>query len=117
MLKGLLALVGFNLTGEIIVRTTGIPIPAAVIGMVLLFAFLLIKGGVPESIAKAGQGLIDNLGVMFVPAGAGITLYLGLIAKEWDVILIASLSSTTLTLIICGLLFQTLHKGKADDVE
>ena len=110
MLQGFLILIGFNLVGEIIVGLSGITIPAPVVGMVLLFIALLIKKGPSEGLEKAGLGLLQYIGLLFVPAGAGISMYLSLIAQEWDVILIASVTSTILTLITVGLLFQIFGK-------
>lgn len=106
MLHGFLILIGCQLAGEIIVGLGGLSIPGPVMGMVLLFAGLMIRGGVPEGLETAGGGLLKHIGLLYVPAGAGISLYLGLIAREWDVILIASVSATVLTLVACGLLFQ-----------
>lgn len=115
MLKGLLIIVGCYLVGDVISGIEGVPIPGSVIGMGILFLGLLIKGTIPDSVEKAGDGLLNNLGIMFVPAGAGITMYLGLIAEQWDIILIASLSATIATFIICGWLFQLFAKRRKED--
>ena len=117
MLFGFFILIGCQLAGEIIVGVTGLPVPGAVIGMLLLFVGLLIKGEIPEGLNSAGNGLIKHIGLLFVPAGAGISLYLGLIAEQWDVILIASVTSTILTLLSCAILFQFLNRGSIDDSE
>ena len=115
MLHGFLILIGCQLAGEIVVGLTGLPVPGAVTGMVLLFIALLIKGGVPEGLSITGNGLIKYIGLLFVPAGAGISMYLGLIAEEWDVILIASVTSTVLTLLACAALFKFLNKESEND--
>ena len=115
MLQGFLILIGCQLAGEIIVGITNMPIPSSVIGMILLFLILLIKGSVPDGLNTAGQGLIKYIGLLFVPAGAGISMYLGLIIEKWDIILIASVGSTILTLLICAALFQFLNKESKDD--
>jgi len=116
VLYGFLILIGCQLAGEIIVGLTGFTVPGAVMGMVLLFVGLLIKGSVPHGLDIAGGGLLKYIGLLFVPAGAGISMFLGLIVEEWDVILIASVSSTLLTLLTCAALFQLLNKeGENDD--
>ena len=115
MLNGLLIIVGCYLVGDIISGIGGIPIPGSVIGMGILFFFLLIKGHIPNNVEKVGDGLLNNLGIMFVPAGAGITMYLGLIAEEWDVILIASFCATIATFVTCGWLFQLFAKPRKED--
>ncbi|MCE7888001.1 MAG: CidA/LrgA family protein [Alphaproteobacteria bacterium PRO2] len=115
MLHGFLILIGCQLAGEILAGTTGLPIPGPVLGMLLLFSFLLIKRGTSDGLAQAGNNLLKYIGLLFVPAGAGISVYLGLIAEYWDVILIASVTSTILTLIICAALYQILNKSTDHD--
>lgn len=110
MLYGFLILIGCQLVGEIIVGTTGITIPGAVVGMVVLFIGLMLNIGIPDGLDEAGNGLLKHIGLLFVPAGAGISMFLGLIAEEWDVILVASVSSTILTLIVCATFFLVFKK-------
>ncbi|ADZ89402.1 CidA/LrgA family protein [Marinomonas mediterranea] len=64
---------------SLIVQMLDSPIPDAIIGMVILFTGLCFRGKVDDSVAKASGVLVDNLGFFFIPAGAGITLYIGLI--------------------------------------
>ncbi len=115
MLHGFLILIGCQLIGEIIVGVSGLPVPGPVLGMILLFISLLTTGNVSEGLAQAGDGLLKYIGLLFVPAGAGISAYLGLIAKHWDVILLASVTSTILTLITCAALYQILNKRIGHD--
>ena len=111
MLQGFLILIGFQLVGEVFVLLTNIPVPGAVLGMIMLFLTLLIKGNIPEGLAITSEGLIKYIGLIFVPAGAGISMYLGLLVEEWDIILIASAGSTIITLLLCAGLFQIFDKG------
>lgn len=110
MLYGFLILIGCQLAGEIIVGVFGLTIPGSVMGMILLFIGLLVKGGVPDDLSGVGNGLLKYIGLLFVPAGAGISMYLELIAQEWGIILVASVSSTILTLLVAGTIFQLLGK-------
>ena len=112
MLYGFLILIGCQLVGEILVGVSGVAIPPSVVGMFLLFVGLIVKGGVPEPLDIAGNGLLKYIGLLFVPAGAGISMYMGLIAEQWDIILVASVSTTVLTLLVCGWLFQLFTKGE-----
>ena len=115
MLHGFLVLIGCQLAGEIIVGLTGLTVPGPVMGMALLFLGLFIRGNVPEALNTAGENLLKYIGLLFVPAGAGISMFLELIAEEWDVILIASVGSTILTLLTCAVLFQLLNKEDKSD--
>lgn len=111
MLQSFLILIGCQLAGEVIIKLTNIPVPGAVLGMIILFIALLMKRTVPNDLNITSNALIKYIGLLFVPAGAGISMYLGLIAEEWDVILIASAGSTIITLIICAGVFQFMNKG------
>lgn len=115
MLHGFLILIGCQLAGEITAGTTGLPVPGPVLGMLFLFLFLLIKRRAPDGLAQAGNSLLKYIGLLFVPAGAGISVYLGLIAEYWDIILIASITSTLLTLVTCAALYQILNKSTDHD--
>ena len=78
----------------------------------MLLGILLIRKQVGEPIAITADGLIKYIGLLFVPAGAGISLYLGLIAEQWVMILTASFISTMLTLVCCAWIFKLLSKDE-----
>lgn len=108
MLRGFLILILCQFAGELLVGFFDLIIPAPVIGMVLLLIGLMVSGHVPDTLDKAAQGLLHYIGLLFVPAGAGISLYLGLLVEEWDIIMLASVTSTILTLITAAWVFQLL---------
>ena len=110
ILYGFIILISLQLIGDSLSTLLKLPIPGAVIGMLLLLIILIIRGKVDEPVAVTADGLIKYIGLLFVPAGAGVSLYLGLIAQEWLTILIATSISTMLTLISCAWLFQWLEK-------
>ena len=113
MIKGFIVLIGLLLFGNLISEGLSLPVPGSVIGMVLLFLGLVFLKRVPEDVGKVSDGLIAQIGLLFVPAGAGISLYLGMIAESWLVIILAALGSTVLTIIFTVLLFKLLSKGDA----
>ncbi len=111
MIPFFLLLCALQLVGEIIVTYTGLPIPGPVLGMALLFAGLVIKGGLPEKLDKAASGLLRYLSLLFVPAGVGVTLHLGLIEQEWLPITAAVLLATLLSIAFSGLIMKWLDKS------
>ena len=111
MVQGFIALIGLLLIGNVISEGLSLPVPGSVIGMVMLFIGLVIQKGVPEDLGKVSDGLIAHIGLLFVPAGAGISLYLGMIAENWLVIILASVGSTVLTLVFTAVVFKFLSKG------
>ena len=70
MIAGLLTLLGCQLTGEFAVRLLGVPVPGAVVGMVLLFVVLQVRRPRPDTgVVRSADALIRHLQLLFVPAG------------------------------------------------
>jgi holin-like protein len=113
MIGGLALLLLFQLAGELIATATGLPIPGPVIGMLLLFVALLVRGKVPQGLERASQGLIGVLSLLFVPAGSGIVAYFALIQQEWVPITVALIGSTVLTIAVTALTMQALITWRA----
>ena|SRR5579859_5874831 len=108
MIESLALILLCQLIGEVLVRLTHLPVPGPVIGMGLLFAGLVLRGGPPEKLTATANGLLSHLSLLFVPAGVGIMLHLDLIAAQWLPILAALLVSTAITIGITGWLMQRL---------
>ncbi len=108
MPQGIAGLLICQLAGEAIQRATGLPLPGPVIGMVILFAGLLIRGGVPDGLKTAARGLLDHLALLFVPAGVGVVLHLALVAEEWLPIAAALVGSTVLTIAVTALVMRLM---------
>ena len=86
-------LIVLQLIGEIIVRVSRLPVPGAIIGLILLYAILVWRGGISDEMSRTSGFLLQNLGVLFVPAGVGVIAYLPMIASQWWVILLVLLVS------------------------
>jgi holin-like protein len=82
MLIELGVLMMFQFIGEELVTLTGIPFPGPLCGMALLLGYLNFRGGPSEELVKVGTTLIDNLGLLFVPAGTAIIAYGALLASD-----------------------------------
>src|SRR5262245_59572418 len=54
------------------VRWTGLPLPGAVVGMLLLLSAFAILGGVPDGVRAAGDALLGHLMLLLVPATAAL---------------------------------------------
>lgn len=119
MLGGLIALIACQLVGEVIVRWLGLPISGAVVGMLLLFGLLVIRGllgrpEVPESINQAASGLISHLTLFFLPAGIGI-LFLGPeFAGQWWPLALAIVPGTIIACAVTAFIGQRLLSDKAE---
>ena len=83
MVAGLTWLLGCQLVGEVLVRATGAPVPGPVVGMVVLLAVLQVRRpGDGAAVVRAADALLRHLQLLFVPAGAGVVAYLGVLHAE-----------------------------------
>ena len=114
MLGALTLLLVCQAFGEAVVRLAGLPVPGPVMGMLLLFAWLMAKGEVPEAVAKTTSGLLEHLSLLFVPAGVGVVLYLDLVAAEWQAIVASLVVSTLATILVTAFVMRKLV-GRADE--
>jgi holin-like protein len=105
-LNGVTLLLVYQLTGEILVRLLGLPIPGPVLGMVMLFVTLMIRGSAPDSLSEASSALLSHLSLLFVPAGVGMMTHFGRIADEWLPITLALFLSTVITMVATALIMQ-----------
>ncbi len=107
-----------QLAGETIVRAVGLLLPGPVIGMVILFAFLVVRRcikseEIPRDLARVADTLLANLSLLFVPAGVGIMVHLGLLKTDLLPLGTALIVSTVLTIAVTALLMQWL-KPRSD---
>ncbi len=72
MIQGLVLLVAGQLVGEAVVTVTGLPVPGAVVGMVLVLAALLARKGRMPEVRRAGQTLLMLVPLFLVPISVGI---------------------------------------------
>ena len=108
MLNGIALLLACQLAGEVIARFFGMPVPGPVVGMVLLLALLMIRGGPPEGLRTAADGLLRHLALLYVPAGVGLMVHFHLIAADWLAIAAGLVGSTVAALVVTALTMQWL---------
>jgi putative effector of murein hydrolase LrgA (UPF0299 family) len=83
-----------------------VSVPGPVIGMLLLFAALVLRGGADKELQTTSQTLLQHLSLLFVPAGTGVMLHLHRVADEWVALLASLLISTLATLIVTALVMK-----------
>ncbi len=113
MIQALTLLFACQLTGEILVQAAGFAFPGPVLGMGLLFAILLVRGQSSPALDAAGDTLLQNLSLLFVPAAVGVVQQAGLIAANWLAIVAALLISTVLTLVVAAGVFRLVARRLA----
>ena len=106
MLRAIVLLLSCQLAGEMIHRSTGLALPGAVIGMVLLLGWLaLVPRERPGLVAVSGW-LTAHLAVMFVPAAVGLVDEGAVLSRYGPELVAATVVSTVLTLAVTALVFR-----------
>lgn len=111
MLDGLLILLFFQFTGELLVRLLDLPLPGAVVGMVLLLLALITRAAVLQRVAPAANLLIGNLTLLFFPIGIGIVLEWDRYAEHGTALLVSIVVGTLLALILVTGLLKLLIRN------
>ena len=99
-----------QLIGELIVAALGVPFPGPVIGMVLLFIFLLINRGVPEKMGRVGSALLNHLSLLFVPAGVGVMAHFEVLKLDFVPLSVAMFVSTLFGIVVTAWLMVKMSK-------
>lgn len=115
MLNYLTLILTCQLAGELTTKALTIPAPGPVIGMVYLFMFLMIKGSLPTDLEETANSLLNNLSLLFVPAGVGVMLHFKLLGNQWFPLSIALIISTALTIAVTGLMMVWLTHDNTDE--
>ena len=103
LLRGLTWLVAFQLLGTVLHVLWLSYVPAPILGMLLLFVFLVVKGSdVPEPIAQAAGSLLRYLPLILVPPAVGVMLYVGMLGEHFWAISATMLMSVVVGLLVVG---------------
>jgi holin-like protein len=110
MLGAFTLLLVYQLAGEVLVHLVGLPVPGPVVGMLLLFLTLLMRGNAPDWLRDTCQTLLSHLSLLFVPAGVGVLLHFKRLGAEWLPISVALVASTVVTIGVTALVMRWLQK-------
>ena len=114
ILRSFLVLLFAQLMGEVLQHMLHLRLPGPVIGMGLLAAWLLFfhNGEPSPALQQTSDGLLKWLGLLFVPAGAGVFVYLGVIHRGLLPIVVSLTFSTLLTFAVTAWTMQALDRRK-----
>jgi holin-like protein len=102
VLQVLALLLACQLAGEVVTRAANLPVPGPVLGMVFLLLGLLALRRVPNSLERTSRGLLDNLSLLFVPAGVGVIQHLDILRAQWLPIIASIVGSTILAMLVAA---------------
>ena len=108
MLQGLIVLVALQLIGETFSHYLNIPIPGAIIGMVLLLGYLVIRGFVSKPLLETSTRLFPYLPLLLIPASVGVIQYGSLLEEEGVAVLTALVLSLVISFAVTPFIFKGL---------
>lgn len=116
MIAGLVEILLFQGLGELLSRLLLPTLPGPVIGLVLLIAFLALRGSVPPPLAEVAGAFGRHLGLLFVPAAVGVVMFIPQLRQHAFAVLAALLISVVLTIAVTGLILRLTESADGDDV-
>ncbi|SDE69896.1 CidA/LrgA family protein [Kordiimonas lacus] len=111
-LVGILILMAFLYGAAFLVRSLSLPLPAPILGLLLLTAVLLARRGVPEVIAAGSDTLIRIFPLLFIPPIVALLDVKALVLSAPLVLLLAVSASTLVGLLVTAFLYRALVRGK-----
>ena len=115
ILKGTAVLLLLQGVSTIVLNLCGFKFPPALLAMLLLLA-LMLRGIIrPRTVEDVCDILIEKMGMLFLPAGVSILLYLDVIVAESTAIIATVLISSLLILVVTALFLNFMLKGKGGE--
>lgn len=100
----------FSILGEAIRLFAHLPIPGSILGILCLFLAFEIRIIKPENLGSTGDFLLNNLTILFVPAGVGLLDYFEDIVTIWPILLGAVMICSIITMGITGKTAEGVEK-------
>lgn len=112
MIRTALYLLGCQLAGEAFVALSGLPLPGAVLGMVLMLAMIGVCPAIVAQIRVGGAALLRLMPVLFVPAGVGVVAQGGYLKSDGAALFIAFFVSTLLAVLAAAITFAAVARWR-----
>lgn len=114
ILKELAIITGILFISHILQKLTGIPIPASVLGMMIMLICLVTGVLKIDSIETVTRFLLDNLTILFIPGGVSLITSYVLIKGQVIKILIIAILTGAIGIAVAGLTVKLLNKGEKE---
>ncbi len=106
MISGLVQLFLWQGLGELLSKFFLPSIPGPVLGLLLLLAFLCLRGQVDKDLAEVADAFRQHLGLLFVPASVGVLLFLPELQTHALAVTTALLVSVILTIAVTAIVLK-----------
>jgi putative effector of murein hydrolase LrgA (UPF0299 family) len=100
MVEAFAVLLVFQLVGEVLVQALSLPVPGPLIGMLLLFGSLVLRGELGPGLRRSADALLGHLMLLFIPAVTGVMMYFERIEREWLPFVAACLLGAVMTMAV-----------------
>ncbi|MFQ3235127.1 MAG: holin-like protein [Paraglaciecola sp.] len=94
-----------------------VPLPPALLGLLLLASALLCLGHVPKALHTVAQFMVLHLLLLFIPATMGVVMYVEELKAHLGTIIAAIVVSTVLSLLITAGICQWQQRRTTDAPE
>jgi holin-like protein len=115
MLRALATLLVFQCLGEGVSYLFKLPVPGPVIGMLLLFGFLMLRPQAADAIEPTALELLRHLSLLFIPAGVGIMVSAGKVRGDALAVVVSLVVSTTLAIAVTALVTRALLRRQRNE--
>lgn len=88
-------------------------LPGPVIGLVLLLAWFAARRRIAGPVDAVASMLVQNLGLLFVPAAVGVVMYWPQLVSHGVALLAALLASAVLTIAIPAVILKVLSRNES----
>jgi holin-like protein len=111
MIKGFILLFAGLWLGNATTSLLHLPVPGQVIGMLYLFAYLIIQRNIDIGLEQVSDGLVKNMALLLLVPCAGIMTMAHLFHEEgWRILIIMTLSTLFTMALVAFLLDYLLRK-------
>lgn len=114
MIRGFTQILLFWILGESLQFLTQVPISGNVLGMLLLFAWLMLRQNVSQELERASQTLIAQLSLLLLPGGVGLFFLGQQMDGQWLPVLSAVVIGTLLSMLLCIVLMKRLTRTESN---
>lgn len=108
LLKEFFILAFISWLGSTLVALLTLPIPGAVLGLVILFLCLKLKWISLDQVETVGNWFQETMAFFFLPLMVGLIVYMDLLTQYWVEILWVVFGASILTFVLSGMLTEKI---------